>query len=1742
MAGKKEYEFQLMDRATERQDDWYLQQRRNISEEESIVTKSSENSGSIEQLEIKFPRPGGEKWLAEQPIELFEFNMDNELIPTFKIIPVVELIEVAYDYDDKTLPYYYVSFKGSDDVARFGFVKRDAVKPLVPQQETNESQHKIEDVQKVDDANNVIENSLNNSLNTDHTNTNGEDLLLQSTAAADPLAEERLKIIPKNAFTEEQKVLFNWDAVLKQFADANKPVGTETFAWWELKRWVRIALKNGWKEGDPIPLARKVQQIGEKNGHPIYSALNYDFAFAYARKHSLTGKFYYVNNITGYELPYSSGTSLAPKSAYKNFELNKDKVVDFEMLRDFSNDQASYDEIMKIKFYNDKLLSVAFVKLVQSVQLAIYDNTTDDGAVDGVFTQKVHTDMLAKKKSDNDARLKKEKEDALLLGDDGIAVPGRTGYFRFMRDGKELIVNKQMLKDLRYQIYILDDTDPLVDYTDTHFKVGDTENVKPVFTLLTLEQRKTLLKAYEAEYWLWEDQEKLVNMMIDYTPSDQKKGLNDWLLANNKEHYNEIKEDQENTGTRRTFYQATENLYVIKDGDVAVVDQDVMKEISDAVVSKNVFELNRLVNEMSQLQMAALPFDQRIKIIDLFTDISHRGQGCRVEELITTTPVIERIKMANELANNNLKKMGDVLATIGEDKSRKLSETGLDPFYGSYPSLLTNVKDYINYPAKAPYDYELYFYRIPSAIYRQLTNDEKVKLVQLINSGTYDDPKDEATVIRVVSSVGENFTKKEDAQKKIDARQDFYNKLYDKDKDFTNLYYGFQGDNYYELSRLMSAFNSKDYKGQQANVTNAGYYSKDTEIDRLSFEAMQVLTLEKRQEYIKTILGRSAMDDAVSKDALIHAKYFTRVGTEDEQAIIRLLNSTPAADVPPLLKWLQDNEGDFYNELHAAMHGEEFKALHESLDELSRTKLSEDLAGDPEKYKAQMDEIEWMKRDGLKHPKVIPWADPGFFKGMAADYRYEYKVTWTSTNQIQIIYYNLAAGALPVPVVKIYDPWELIGIKFIYNDSDLNATEGEVRVMPAIYAFLVESKQTVRQVGEALDLIFLALGVAEISAAIKAARAIQLAIAALDVTLTVGSLVVNSFKEELPESVKQAYQSVSMMFSVYQVFKLGKVAIDAGRDQLNNFRNLVATAKANKTLTAAGLEAMEAELKRLNGMEELAKTLDDADINKLKQLRDELDATEFPGSPAQKDELLEALNERIAKVNNKSLISNQQASADAIEIRDAEIRKEANITKVDDTKPVEVVKADETKVVVNDKVNTDVNAGGGGAVTKIQVEQPKFLFSESLSKVGDEVVALMPPNTHLRFVKKGRKWKLLDETVFDKQQLDAIYKRYPVDKFDDMLEQGGDLNSIINKNVEVPKTVFDQKKLDRILANLQEKDGVKVWRGDDAEEFLKQNGATAMYLPGEGGAPGTLVFSKNASRTAVIEELKHLGEHRKLGWKQLSSSEMINIEVKAQDELLKYAEKNNWTKQEIDQIKSNKEYWEQTKKSYDTDVEFKKKFDEEVVGMTNRVVSEPREITDLLANSTNIYSLTSAPKGYIIVTEGLRRYIKRINAADPNLPRLSVDEKGIIVRYTGSNRVSNSGTFSRNLEKVLGKMPENHQRHHLVPDNVARTSSLHIEARSRGIYSVDRATNGVYLAVTAEDMVEGVSKNLPTHNGSHPKFDENVEEMIEFEVTKLKATYPDLSKVPDDVLINALLDIEDKANSILAKWKTPKLD
>ena len=89
---------------------------------------------------------------------------------------------------------------------------------------------------------------------------------------------------------------------------------------------------------------------------------------------------------------------------------------------------------------------------------------------------------------------------------------------------------------------------------------------------------------------------------------------------------------------------------------------------------------------------------------------------------------------------------------------------------------------------------------------------------------------------------------------------------------------------------------------------------------------------------------------------------------------------------------------------------------------------------------------------------------------------------------------------------------------------------------------------------------------------------------------------------------------------------------------------------------------------------------------------------------------------------------------------------------------------------------------------------------------------------------------------------------------------------------------------------------------------------------------------------------------------------------------------------------------------------------------------------------------------------------------------------------------------------------------------------------TRGFYDVDRAENGVYLANSAENFVD-ISKNLPTHNGSHPLYDKAVDAAI-----KKRVAGKNVMSMTDGEIENLLDAIEAEALDILENWTNHRLN
>ncbi len=201
-----------------------------------------------------------------------------------------------------------------------------------------------------------------------------------------------------------------------------------------------------------------------------------------------------------------------------------------------------------------------------------------------------------------------------------------------------------------------------------------------------------------------------------------------------------------------------------------------------------------------------------------------------------------------------------------------------------------------------------------------------------------------------------------------------------------------------------------------------------------------------------------------------------------------------------------------------------------------------------------------------------------------------------------------------------------------------------------------------------------------------------------------------------------------------------------------------------------------------------------------------------------------------------------------------------------------------------------------------------------------------------------------------------------------------------------------------------------------------------------------------------------------------------------------------------------------------------------------------RKIEPFLDGSPKIDELTELPEGYsFVVQSDGSKYIRRVDVNDPYTPRLTVDETGQIVKYTKPQRLASNGLLRSRLEQALGSIPDNHQAHHIVPSNVAQNSQLHQEAIRRGLYDVDRVSNGKVLAESAEDFAP-ISEGLPTHFGSHPNYDAAINEQIQNVLQSNNVNLNQLDQLTDTQINNMIDDIEDLSLGVLEDWQPPKLN
>ncbi|MCA6365250.1 MAG: hypothetical protein IM638_19615 [Bacteroidetes bacterium] len=996
-------------------------------------------------------------------------------------------------------------------------------------------------------------------------------------AITDPLAEERKKINPKTPLTPEQKIIFNWDNVRKQFAAANAPIGVKLangrseLTWTELDRWTRMALKDGWKEGDKIPLLRDVKYLGDKEGIPRYAALNYDYAFGYARKNSPNGKFWYVNHTTGYEAPIWSGTKLSSNEAGQNYALNINRTVDFKALNDFVKPQGEvyFADIIALNGqYKAQLYSQSFVDLVYLVQMKLFPLPEEKDKRTGIYDNSTHEQFIhyaenqKKKEAQLTQQIRAEELRWATVGeDDG------NGYRKYIIEGRALRIKQEELDKFRKII--------VENYRDSdeffeNYSPPDKQEKEDLAYILTFHERTQVIAAYAAEWDVDKEEEAVINLLLRNTPPSQHKMMSAYLKQVEKlADFSDWFDNAQQIGEYQTNRELLTGEVNTSPLDDAYNEVDLSDDAEDAAE-----DLNDELPKLSPGQIAAFDWGRRMNLLEIFLQESppkKEEDWNYFGKLFSNTPAnqLTALKLYLGIQSDYVRMLR--LRERTTESQKKAVNDSMNNWYANDNLEYYFLKELAD-GNKHRFGYEKIeprLYGLPESVYNRLTDEERMRVYEfVIHRGLDNDVEHEYAIgilERILHTVGTGATNKQAYQQ---ARQAFYDKLdTETDKNFSNTNALANTDEKREL--IHQQLSALDARGRKARIEEVHRKmgtpekginnSADDYIARLSDEDMQALGILQRFNMIRAVLGGDGWGRA-----------FTRVGERDEKTLIRLVSTTPHDQMNALILLLSTGGGEYYKQVVHAVDGNEYKELHDTLLQKKQEQMS--TISDPKQKAAEQRKVQDMKDTGQSNEAALKWDDYSYIGLVFGGSGFEYDVSWTEDGKINVEYgernwldgYSMAYTTIVREGIDAadketqkgpYNPFDHVAVYAVEDDEELGLYKGQVLVMPAINLFYFQHKQLKGHALEALDIALLLTGIGELNAAVSFGRWIM---AASTIILGSGNIVVRSFGHQLPEGWAQSWHSISSQIINFQLFELGLAGILNARRILTGLKQSVA--------------------------------------------------------------------------------------------------------------------------------------------------------------------------------------------------------------------------------------------------------------------------------------------------------------------------------------------------------------------------------------------------------------------------------------------------------------------------------------------------------------------------------------------------------------------------------------------------------
>ena len=291
-----------------------------------------------------------------------------------------------------------------------------------------------------------------------------------------------------------------------------------------------------------------------------------------------------------------------------------------------------------------------------------------------------------------------------------------------------------------------------------------------------------------------------------------------------------------------------------------------------------------------------------------------------------------------------------------------------------------------------------------------------------------------------------------------------------------------------------------------------------------------------------------------------------RVDTEDETTIIRLLDTTPAADRPAVRAGLLANGSAILRTLEGAIQRAEYEKYHKAL-----RRLLLDVAG-PE---------------GLLKAEILPWSDPGPGHSLVQGKVLYDEPTWTADGRLRVGYrIGHPAGPLRVAEPMVLAPDQIVGIHFLSSDPEAGAKAGEKLYVPAINILLLYNRQSWRDFRFALDIGLALAGTTGVLATTSTVLRIMEAVSAVVGLVGVGLEEYRRDIARTPDGVEflKLWDALRAIVAVYSLTRLATPAVTFA---FRRARDLYRTVRAS----LAGEKAAQIERQ----MEDIGRQVEEAE-------------------------------------------------------------------------------------------------------------------------------------------------------------------------------------------------------------------------------------------------------------------------------------------------------------------------------------------------------------------------------------------------------------------------------------------------------------------------------------------------------------------------------------------------------------------